>query len=209
MNAPLRISVSDLDSYRYWKDAEDQDLEALLKRLRGDEPASPAMLAGSAFHKLMEHADVGEILGQDVDGWRFRFSLDMDAEIALPPIRELKAEHPLDTPSGRILLVGKVDAMDGLTVRDYKLTERFDAERYVDSLQWRAYLMMFGGNRFVYDVFQAGYADDLVTIYDYHELSFYPYPDMEKDVLREVHELAEIVARYLPDKTRSHEEKAA
>jgi hypothetical protein len=205
----LRISVSDLDSYRYWKGAEDQDLEVLLGRLRGDEPPSPQMAAGQAFHKLMEEAKEGEILGRDVDGWKIRFSLDIDIELALPPIRELKTECPLETPSGRILLVGKVDAMDGLTVRDYKLTERFDAERYVDSLQWRAYLMMFGGNRFIYDVFQAGYADDLVTIYDYHALSFYPYPNMEKDVLREVHALAEIVARYLPEKTRSHEEMAA
>ena len=207
MNAPLRISVSDLDSYRYWKEADDQDLEALLKRLRGDDAPSPQMRAGTAFHKIMEYAHEGELRAQEMDGWRFEFALD--SEIAIPAIREMKAELPLETPSGRILLVGKVDAMDGLTVRDYKLTERFDAERYADSLQWRAYLLMFGGNRFVYDVFQAGYDENSVTVYDYHALTFYPYPTMREDVIREVHALAEIIARYLPEKTRSHEEKAA
>ena len=98
-------------------------------------------------------------------------------------------------------LVGKVDALHGFAVRDYKLTEKFDAERYADSYQWWAYLSMFNATKFIYDVFVGRYGDDQrVTITDYHQLAFYAYPGMESDVTREVAGLAEIVAKHLPER---------
>jgi len=195
----MRLSVTMLDSYLYWRDSEDMPLEDLLKRLRGEEPPSPAMEAGRAFHKLLEHATAGELSVEEVDGWRFDFALD--GEIALPTIRELKAEHAMETPSGPVTLVGKVDALNGTTVHDYKLTERFDAERYADSYQWRSYLTIFGATRFVYDVFECRCeeSENKVWIYNYHRLVFSAYPGMAEDVQREVNNLAGIVAQYVPE----------
>jgi hypothetical protein len=194
----IRVSVTDLDSMLYWRDS-DMEFEDLLKRLRGEEPPGANMLAGRAFHKLLETAtEGGEFFAAEVDGIRFDFAIDR--EIALPVIRELKGERLFDTPSGPVTLVGKVDAMSAGTVTDYKLTERFDAERYMDSIQWRAYLLMFDATRFVYDVFQCRYDPDRVYVYEYHRLPFYAYPAMEADVHRAVCELAEIVARHVPQK---------
>lgn len=194
----IRLSVTDLDSYLYWKESEDMDLEALLKRLRGQEPPTPAMLAGRAFHKLFEDSEPGDLRAASVDGFDFVFALD--CEIAIPEVRELKGEVELATPSGPVTLVGKVDALHGITAHDFKLTERFDAERYADSYQWRSYLAMFGATTFVYDVFAARYDLPEIVVYDYHRLQFHAYPSMRDDVVREVSGLAEIVAQYVPEK---------
>ena len=198
----FRLSVTDLDSFLYWQNS-DMELEELLKRLRGEEPPNVKMASGKAFHKLLEHAQDGEIFRTVVDGYEFRFNID--EELMIAPIRELKAETVFQTPSGPVTLVGKVDGLYGQTIRDYKVTERFEAERYADSYQWRCYLVMFGARHFVYDVFQARYEDclgveQLVTIYDYHRLPFSAYPGIDADVQRKVAELAELVAKYVPEK---------
>jgi hypothetical protein len=194
----IRISVTQLDSYLYWRESEDMELSELIARLTGKQEPTHEMLAGRAFHKLFEHAKDGDILVADVDGFQFVF--DVNQSIALPEIRELKGEVVFNTSSGPVTLVGKVDAINGTIVHDYKLTERFEAERYTDSYQWRAYLAMFGANTFVYDVFQGRYDGSRVSIYDYHRMRFHAYPGMRDDVQREVAALAEIIAKHVPAK---------
>jgi hypothetical protein len=195
----IRLSVTDLDSYLYWLGSEDMEFEELLKRLRGETEPTDSMLAGRAFHKMFEEAEAGQDLQSPiVDGWQFVFAIE--GQIGLPSVRELKGEVVLATPSGPVTLVGKVDSLDGMVVHDYKLTERFEAERYADSYQWRAYLMMFGATHFVYDVFQARYDGKRVTVYDYHRFAMNAYPSMRADVQRAVAGLAEIVAKHVPQK---------
>lgn len=195
----IRISVTDLESWRYHRNSDDQGLDSLLRRLAHVEPPSIEMQAGKALAKFFESAQAGEQDAAVIDGWRILF--DLDAEIDLPPIRELKIEEVFQTPSGQVTLVGQVDDLFGLTVRDQKLTKSFDVEeKYIDSLQWRAYLTMFRARRFIYDVFvgRVSEKDHEVTIRDYHPLTFYSYPGMRADVERAVRELAEIVGRYQP-----------
>lgn len=196
----IRLSVTDLDSYLYWLDSEDMDLSELLDRLRGQAEPTPQMRAGSAFHKLLEEANAGELSRSEIDGFEFHFGIDQ--EMALPAIRELKGERQFLTPSGPVTLVGKVDGLTGISVRDYKLTERFDVERYADSYQWRSYLTMFSAQVFIYDVFVCRYDEHRVVIYDYHQLQLHAYPSMAADVHQKVCGLAEIVAKHVPEKIK-------
>ena len=154
----IRLSVSDLETFRYWKD-NDEPVEALIAQLRGQAEPSHEMQASRAFHQLLETIEPGAEIDrmQHPDGWLFEF--DLDCDLFVPKVRELKAEVPWKTPSGPVTLVGKVDHMSGLTVADYKLSERFEAERYTDSFQWRAYLAMFKCRRFVYHVFDLLHLD--------------------------------------------------
>lgn len=213
----IRLSVSDLESYRYWKANEDGTLADLVARLTKKDPPTPQMQAGAALAELFEHATPRSIdEWSHCSGWRFRFAIDGE-RFVLPAVRELKAEKVFQTPSGPVTLVGKVDGLEGLTVFDQKLTESFDAERYLDSLQWRSYLTMFGARQFNYDVFVGKYdrdpgrtddggvytkgpirlpPDGLVTITEYHRLPFYAYPEMCADVEAAVCELAEVVVTY-------------
>jgi hypothetical protein len=195
----IRMSVSDLETWRYWSASDTSTMEELLSRLRHAEPATPAMEAGKAFAKLLEHAKPGDLDIEKVDGWVFDFA-DLEASFALPAIREIKAEVAFSTPSGPVTLVGMVDQLDGITVHDEKLTERWDAERYFDSLQWRAYLLMFGARKFVYDVFQCRRNEDdkIVEVTEYHPLTFYAYPDMRADVHDAVNELAAVIVDHFP-----------
>ena len=197
----IRLSVTDLDNYRYWRENEDQELDVLLMRLRGEEPPGQNMLASRVFHKLLEKTDECALDKITIGEFTFVFALDQD--VTLPALRELKGEKLFDTPAGPVTLVGKVDGLHGQTVNDWKLTEKFEAERYADSFQWRSYLAMFGATRFVYDVFQCRYDGDRVTIYDYHRLPLNAYPGMLEDVRREVCGLAEIVAKYVPQKIQA------
>lgn len=209
----MRISVTDLESYRYWKASEDATLAELIEKLSHTAPPTPQMAAGRAFAKLMEHAREGGTLDvEQVDGWEFDFQVE--GEIALPVVRELKAEVVFDTPHGPVTLVGKVDGYDGKVI-DQKLTENVDAERYLDSLQWRAYLVMFGAREFVYDIFRAKYERERggkdeetggyekgtptgrITVDEHHRLVFYAYPEMRADLERAVCELAEVVATHV------------
>lgn len=189
----MRLSVSDLETYRFWCANEDATLDDLLRKLRHEEPPTPAMEAGRAFAKLMETFPDGEHSVCEVDGWKFDFS-QLDAELPRPDLRELKAEVKFNTPHGPVTLVGKVDGLNGLEVRDQKLTERYDPEKYLDSLQWRAYLVMFGAKRFTYDVFSCRYKGRVVEVTGYEPFSFYAYPRIKEDVQRAVNALASIVA---------------
>lgn len=202
----LRLSVTELDAYRRYRDDEDVALEALLRQLRREEPPSRPMLAGKALHHILEHASPGqEFITAEHDGFKFRF--DLDCELPLPAVRELKGETILPTSLGPVTLVGVVDGLHG-AVRDYKLTSRFDAERYLASFQWRCYLTMFNAREFQYDVF-VGFDDEAkgeIRVTDYHPLRLFAYPAMREDVLREVDEFARFAVQHLPERLSSCEE---
>lgn len=195
----MRISVTDLDSWRYYKASEDMDAEALLRRLRKEEPPTKAMLAGRALHSALENAGEGEMDFAEADGFKFRFMAD--CQIPLLPVRELKGEMLIQTPVGFVTLVGVIDGLDG-AVYDWKLTERFDAERYADSYQWRSYLTMFNARQFVYGVFE-GKEDEAMgewVIWGFQHFPLFAYEGMDQDVRREVSELAWFIAEHLPER---------
>ena len=201
----IRLSVTDLDSYRWWMASEEAELDDLLRRLRRQEPPTEAMMAGRAFHKILETAKDGELSTIEMDGFRFRF--DVNDEIALPPVRELKGQITIQTSVGEVTLVGVTDGLHGLTVHDYKFTKSMDAERYANSLQWRSYLVMFNADRFQYDVFvgQQSADDGVYVIREYHAMPFYAYDGMRRDVEQAVDTLAQIVVRHAPDLLKREE----
>lgn len=193
----LRVSVSDLETYRYYLEHEEVSLEYCLAQLRRETAPSPAMAAGSALHSILEHSsgDEPEALSVHGNGYTFNFACNVD--LAVPDVRELKGEMLIETPSGPVTLVGVIDAMDS-AVCDYKLTGRFDAEKYADSHQWRCYLLMFNASKFVYRVFVGKEVDDKEwTITDYHEFPVYRYPGMEEDVVSAVSKFAEFSSKHL------------
>ncbi len=202
------IHVSELESFRYWQN-NDEDTEGtagLVRRLRT--PTFGANVqAGKAFAKWFEEIGDGGATfdAGGCDGWTFDFACNAEVEIC--PARELRAEMTVHTEIGPVLLVGHCDGINGRTVHDQKLTEKIDAEKYTDSLQWRAYLVMFEADTFVYDLFLARYqrrqgeiVPGRVTVAEYHRLPFYRYPGIENDVTAAVLELVHFMARHVPER---------
>ena len=194
----LRVSVSDLEAFREWRESEDDSLEELLKRLRREEPPTPAMKAGSAFHAALEHCDA-DVLGDfDQDGFRFEWACD--AELELPAIRELKAEERIHTQGLDLTLVGKVDALHGMTVIDFKTTSQFDAERYIRTYQWRAYTSMFRADTFRWNVFEMKPKSERVYLISaVHRLEQHRYSGMEADVLEKLVDYVAFAKAHLPE----------
>lgn len=174
------ISVSNLELFRTWRQSEDLDLEWLLRRLRGEEPQTEAMKAGEALHATLEHAQVDEYSNIEHDGWKFYFRCDCEME--LPAIREL----PIEKQYGDLLVRGRVDAMIGNGIVDYKSTQSFDADRLMEGYQWRLYLDMTGCECFTWKVFvigEMGFPQQYEVI-QVHELTQYRYPGISDDCSR-------------------------
>lgn len=176
----LRLSITDLDQYVYFR-GSDQEPDELMRRLRKEEPPSPAMETGRALHTALELAQEGQYIALEANG--YTFNVLGDVRLELPRLRELKAEESIYIdPNLSVTLVGKVDAVAGLTVYDHKTSSRFDAERFFDTYQWKYYLEIFKAQTFVWNVFvlkQVGLTEFDVT--EFHQLKQHRYIGMAAD----------------------------
>lgn len=175
----MRVSVSNLEQYRQWRDAEEESLDSLFARLwSGD---TPDTLRGKAFHKCMECAQDGETELLQADGFTFLF--DIDCEIALPKRREVK----LAKEYGPLTVSARIDGGEGKVVSDYKSTASFDADRYQLGYQWRYYLDMTEAERFDWHIFEVSEITTEPGAYRvraYHKMSQWRYPDLHRDCAR-------------------------
>lgn len=206
----MRISATNLESFRRWREDESASVEDLLDYLRKKTPPTEVMRAGSALHKVLEHAKAGDSLNEvEQDGFRFRFKFD--GEIALPALRELKLERQITVDGESHTVVAVVDTFGGIEIGDHKMTSRADAENYAPSIQWRAYLSWFEADVFVYNLFQASSPADEPGVYvisDFVPVTFCRYPGMDDEVGRLVRDFAEFCREFAPD-LYNNERKAA
>lgn len=195
----LRVSVTDLDQLRYYRDTDDMELADLIARLKHLMPSSQEMQAGTALHKALELAEPGDFKGLSADG--FIFSFETDAEIELFPTRETKTEQRYLIGDCEVTLVGKVDALHGKRIDDHKFTSKFDPDRYLNSYQWRCYLEMFGADIFRWNIFEATEsAPNNYLIRNVHPLTMSRYPGMAEDVERELTEFVVFARQHMPEK---------
>lgn len=199
----MTFRVSEVDSYRRWRDDEDADLDLLLARMRGQSEASEAMLAGTAFHKALELAPPSiEVASVCALGYTFNFSGDF--ELSLPNVREVRASKTYIVDGEPVTISGQVDTIEGKRVDDHKTTGRFDPERYIGGFQWRLYLEIFGADRFRWNVFEIAMTDEPMVweVFAAHRLEQYRYPGMAMDCEQLVRDLARFARVYLPERVR-------
>ena len=195
----LRVSATDVDQLIYFRETDEMELADLIARLKHLMPSSEAMEAGTALHAALEHAEPGDHSGFTAAG--FTFSFETDVEIQLPAIREMKATSVFEIEDTSVTLVGKVDAIHGRKIYDHKFTARFDADRYLDSYQWRIYLELFGADAFQWNIFVAlESAPKNYLIRDFHDLTMHRYPGMRDDVERAVANFVRFARFHLPER---------
>jgi hypothetical protein len=190
----ITARVSHISAYARWKAQEDADLDWLLASILTDKPTE-AMLKGTAFHKFLEHAQAGSETQQTtIDGYTFAFVGEFD--LYLPTMREQRR----NTDYGGIIVSGQCDAFEGSTIYDHKSTERFDAENYLESWQWRFYLDIFNADRFIWNVWEM---NELVEPMSYgvnklHELTQYRYPTLHADCVAMAQEYRDFAEKHIP-----------
>jgi hypothetical protein len=199
----MTFRVSEMESFRQWRDNEDAEVELLLARMRGQTEASEVMLAGTAFHKALELAPTG-VCADTIGALGYTFKFAGDFEIALPTIREVRASKTYRTDDYAITISGQLDTLYGTRVEDHKTTGRFDPERYLSGYQWRQYLSIFGADQFRWNVFEIAATDDPLVweVTDAHRLEQFRYPGMDADCERLAHELATFALDNMPERLR-------
>jgi hypothetical protein len=198
----MTFRVSELESFRQWREDEDAELETLLARLRGETPASEAMLAGTAFHKALELASAED--HSELKALGYTFKVMGDFELAVPAIREVRASKTYTAENFAVTITGQLDAIDGKRIEDHKTTGRADFERYLSGYQWRMYLDIFGADVFRWNVFEINVTDDPMTweVWEAHRLEQYRYPGMERDCERLALDLGRFAIRHMPERIR-------
>jgi hypothetical protein len=199
----MTFRVSEVESFRQWRDDEDADLDLLLARMRGQTGASEAMLAGTAFHKALELAPLGSAPSLRALGYTFNFVGDF--ELAIPTVREVRAGKTYTGDGWALTVSGQLDAIEGKRVEDHKTTGRFDPERYIGGYQWRLYLEIFGADHFRWNVFEIAVTDDPLVwdVYSSHRLEQYRYPGMAADCEKLVADLAQFAVERMPERVRN------
>jgi hypothetical protein len=198
----MTFRVSELESFRQWRDDEEADLDLLLSRMRGQTEPSEAMLAGTAFHKALETAPLGIAPELEAQGYTFRFTGNFD--LVIPPVREVRAGKTYTGDGWSLTVSGQLDTIEGKRVEDHKTTGRFDPERYLGGYQWRYYLDIFGADQFRWNVFEIAVTDDprIWEVYAHHTLEQWRYPGMEDDCRKLAADLARFAAIHLPERNR-------
>jgi len=186
--------VSSIEAFRRWRQNEDSTAEELVQWITSGVP-SEAMKAGTAFHKAMEAATLGEHTVFEANGYRF---LLPDAEFHLPAIREVRAYGEY----GDLTVTGQTDCIDGRVVHDHKTTATFRPEGYIEGCQWRFYLDMFEADLFRWNVFVITPDPRLDKTYRVKPPQFleqYRYPGMHDDCMDLARDFHAFAAQYMPD----------
>lgn len=187
----ITCRVSHIEAYRKWKGwsplyegEEEPTVDDLVRFITVDSP-SEAMMAGTAFHKAVELAEIGE--HSTLEALGHKFHIPSDASIEIPAIKELRGYAQY----GGLMVSGQCDGLSSGRVIDHKTTKRFDAERYLNGCQWKFYLEIFKLDAFQWNVFEIKEVDEKeYTVSAPHILTAYRYPEMSEHC-------SELAAEYL------------
>jgi hypothetical protein len=208
-----RVSVTTIEKFRrYMTEASSLDTEdALIQSIKGIFEGNDKTKVGTAFHKIIE-GDVQRLPGKNflADGISFTYAQ------ARPAI-EYRKRHPklfqeqnirqvFETARFPIQVTGRVDALEGLYIRDSKTKFRnIDIREYIDSCQWKFYLNMMGAHTFFFDVFEVKGFDKLhncqdrlelgesVSIIAHDPIECIAYPEMEDEIVSLLHDFLDYI----------------
>lgn len=173
-----RISVTTLEKFRrFMSEASPFDTEeSLLESIKGLFTGNPKTAFGTAYHSLLEGQYRPNGNGM-VWAKGYCFTQQQAAPALLyrsehtAIVSEVTVSKIYETNLFPIQVSGRVDALEGLFIRDSKTKFRqLDCHEYIDSCQWKFYCDMLQADTFYYDVFEVkGFPDDATM-----ELKMFP-----------------------------------
>jgi len=195
----LRISTTTVESFSRYLHSENDDEQKLIRQIMKLEPKSEYMKLGSAFHDIIEdpHAKLDHDKRVFVsDGIEFSFDCitKVYKEIDYSFPFEHKTEKIYMVDGQEISVVAKVDQLKARYVQEFKTCwSQFDIENYTGSYQWKFYADIYDALRVDYLVACLN-NEQPITLKELHKFMVYPYPDMQKDIVRILGEMAEWIS---------------
>ena len=174
-----RVRASALDNLSYFLQSDTLTTERFVERVCGREPDNEATEFGTKFHKALEDA----VHTAGVVAFRGFDFVTVAVRLLRPQATEFEAQLTYRDGDDTIIFTGHCDAIAGRTIIDYKTTaaSQIDLEKYMESLQWRAYLALNErADRVRYEVFRFSKDRSKLMEHDYIELS--RYAGMDDDV---------------------------
>ena len=143
----MRLSVTTLEAYRLYLNGIVSQ-EDLIKQITGVFEPSKYMEYGKKFHEILEKPNTDHKINDlEFD----KNDMIKCREFILPAaLNEVKSTKMY----GDTELVGKVDQIFGNLILEHKTTFSYiNLQKYMDSLQWKCYLDIFGADRVIYNIF--------------------------------------------------------
>ena len=213
----LRLSATLLESSRlYFAGAISQ--ESLIESITGKVEPTPAMELGNAFHAVFEDPDAYMEMWDDAHVYHAH-GFVFDAQLVDKSVADIWAQCPimevpssdlmLQTDYGPVRISCRADAMAGLDCFELKTTQRApNTAKYLDSMQWRAYVLAYGATSVTYRVVQLKHLKepDVWTITNTETMTQYPYPQITQDLTKAATRLVEFIQHHNLD---AHRQEAA
>jgi len=193
----MRISATTVESFHLYRTTEWMTEERFVEQLDDFTP-TPQILRGMAFEKILTDPDrYLKPEGFEADGILFpRMVVEPSlAHIPEGVIWQAKATKVYTVEGEEITVVTKSDGQLGRSVLEIKTTERFDLDKYRNSLQWRFYLDVFGADVCRYLVFEIAQSKRNGELYlkSINTWEEHPYEGMFGDLMEELGQLVRFI----------------
>lgn len=211
----MKIAVTTLDSFRYWRETEynspereHQSLQELIAKIQGRRmPISEPALKGIALANILEHPqqhyDVASNTYQS-DGFEFDANSVTAFRLTMPDDALKEIWMPRYNYNGNYL-VGRADLMKNAMIGDVKcITKKFNGQKYDSyeaSIQWQAELLMADCPEFRYYVAQGKErkSDDVIELVDFQTFTFYRSEETDRRVHQLMNDFANFAKPYLDE----------
>ena len=180
----MRISTTTLESYRLWRDPEQDWMseDELIATIKGEFRPNHNVLLGQAFGRVLEKPEAYRVRNGYLCG-DFAFGEDV-MEPALAVIdRRGVFEAKGTKPYGDRTVVAKADHLLGAHLSEFKTTlSTFDFDKYAASCQWRFMAEIFEPSLVTYHVFclYEG-TTGVVELRSIESFNLYPYAALHDD----------------------------
>lgn len=172
----LKLRPTLLESFRLYQDFDWMEESSLIESIKGEFVPTEIVDVGTDYHLMLEDK-------QPKHGSYFEMESFYHYRLKTSGINEVKSSATINTDYGDVLISAMCDVLDGLVIHENKTSFKpFQAEKYLDSLQWKCYLHVFGCNEARYHVYKLINTKDGIVTQERNDLSMFRYDNMAKDI---------------------------
>ena len=200
----MKFSTTLLNTYRMFRDHEFISLERMEADIRGErEPPNADMLRGTALGTVLAEPNRCAVEGEDLyactdetgGAWTFD-ACEIDCARSRMDVGLFEVPAWLEIDGHTISC--RADGISGTRVVEVKCpkTPVLDPQRYMDSFQWRVYLLAFEAQICEYHLIslrEVEKGSPVLGICDHHIFKMHRYQGLEDDVKELVRDLAGFV----------------